>query len=532
MLKSILSITSKFSLALIVVLALSGISHAQTTTVRGGNGAANIAEVKAAGLAGTEKGLVVRCASGCTGSGGTASSFAAAFPATGTAAGFSDGTNMVGARTYDSDSGGGTENTLGVNIRAAASGGSVGIPGDATNGLWVNCKTGCSGTSFSDNGAFTFGTSSVSPIAGVFDDTATNTATENSAAIVRITTQKALHINLRNVSGTEIGTSGSPIRVDPTGTTTQPINVGQVGGASVQSAANALNSTGGGIASVQPTCQLDVTTPTATTENQFGNVRCSSIGELHSILRDAAGNARGANVNASNELTTSANTELPAAAALADATANPTVPAVGSFNMCWNGTTWDRCTKGTSGNGAVDSSTQRVTIASDSTGTVIATQTTAANLNVRPDTSGATGAAPPARANYIGGLGSGATGGFLIGSAVADTFVNVNVSTATTTLLVTGVSGRHVRITSLNLVTAGANNVALISGTGATCGTGTTGMTGGTTAASGWNFAANGGIAQGTGLGTINQTNATGDSVCVVTSAATQLSGRLSYAIY
>lgn len=153
-------------------------------------------------------------------------------------------------------------------------------------------------------------------------------------------------------------------------------------------------------------------------------------------------------------------------------------------------------------------------------------------LYVMPRSSGSTGAAPPDRASYSAGLGSGATGGFLTGIPVADSFVNVNVSTATTTLLITGVSGRHVRISSISLVTAAANNVALISGTGATCGTGTTGMNGGTTAASGWNFAANGGITQGNGLGTINQTNATGDSVCIVTSAATQLSGRIAYAIY
>jgi hypothetical protein len=35
-------------------------------------------------------------------------------------------------------------------------------------------------------------------------------------------------------------------------------------------------------------------------------------------------------------------TELPAAAALADNTANPTVPGVGSFNHVWDGATWDR----------------------------------------------------------------------------------------------------------------------------------------------------------------------------------------------
>jgi hypothetical protein len=37
-----------------------------------------------------------------------------------------------------------------------------------------------------------------------------------------------------------------------------------------------------------------------------------------------------------------ADTELPAAAALADAAANPTAPAVGGFGMLWNGATWDR----------------------------------------------------------------------------------------------------------------------------------------------------------------------------------------------
>ena len=40
--------------------------------------------------------------------------------------------------------------------------------------------------------------------------------------------------------------------------------------------------------------------------------------------------------------TVTVDTELPAAAALADAVANPTVPGVGGFGMVWNGTTWDR----------------------------------------------------------------------------------------------------------------------------------------------------------------------------------------------
>lgn len=91
------------------------------------------------------------------------------------------------------------------------------------------------------------------------------------------------------------------------------------------------------------------------------------------------------------------NTELPDAAALADDTANPTVPGVGSFNMCWDGSTWDRCTKATAGNGAVDTATQRVTIANDSTGnlatigTSVTPGTSAAHLGKAEDGAHTTG---------------------------------------------------------------------------------------------------------------------------------------------
>jgi hypothetical protein len=145
---------------------------------------------------------------------------------------------------------------------------------------------------------------------------------------------------------------------------------------------------------------------------------------------------------------------------------------------------------------------------------------------------GSTGSAPPAKASFIAGIVSGATGGLLGGVPVCDTVKVVSVTSATTTALVTGVSGRHVRICAIHLVTAIANNVALVSGTGATCGTGTAGIAGGSTAANGWNFAANGGLAFGSGIGTVAQTAATGDSVCVITSAAGPLAGTLSYTIY
>lgn len=144
----------------------------------------------------------------------------------------------------------------------------------------------------------------------------------------------------------------------------------------------------------------------------------------------------------------------------------------------------------------------------------------------------ATAAAPPANAIAVAGLASGATGGTMELIPVCDSYKVVSVSTATTTLLVTGVSGRQVRICSLHLITTLADNAALIEGTGATCGTGSAGMAGGTTAASGYNLAANGGLTLGSGIGTVMMTATAGDSVCIVTSASTQLSGGVSYAIY
>lgn len=144
----------------------------------------------------------------------------------------------------------------------------------------------------------------------------------------------------------------------------------------------------------------------------------------------------------------------------------------------------------------------------------------------------ATGAAPPANALLLAGLGSGATGGFLIGVPVADTTKSVNIASATTTLLVTGVAGRQVRIGSFELETGGANNLEWIEGTGATCGTGTAGMSGGTTSGLGYSFLANGYIQRGSGFGTVLSTATAGDSVCMVTSTSAQVSGNLQYTIY
>lgn len=62
------------------------------------------------------------------------------------------------------------------------------------------------------------------PDMGELDDTGTVLATEDKVAVVRITPQRAKHVNLRNQAGTEIGTATDPVRTDPIGTTTQPVS--------------------------------------------------------------------------------------------------------------------------------------------------------------------------------------------------------------------------------------------------------------------------------------------------------------------
>jgi len=146
----------------------------------------------------------------------------------------------------------------------------------------------------------------------------------------------------------------------------------------------------------------------------------------------------------------------------------------------------------------------------------------------------ATGAAPPANVVYLGGLTSGATAGLVTGVTICDTPFNIDQTSGEQ--LITGVSGRRVYICSLNLVTATAQNVALVAGTGTVCATSTVpfpGTSGGSTAATGWNFAANSGIVLGSGsVGHVGKSTVNADNVCLLQSGSGQISGGGMAAIY
>lgn len=130
----------------------------------------------------------------------------------------------------------------------------------------------------------------------------------------------------------------------------------------------------------------------------------------------------------------------------------------------------------------------------------------------------------------------GVTGSLLVeqgcaGQTVANTSIaTINLASTTGTTIVTGVASKKTYICSINIVAGAAVNVALVEGTTATCATGITGMAGGATAATGWNLAANGGLTLGNGQGLVFKTATAADNVCLLASAASQLSGSLTYA--
>jgi hypothetical protein len=108
--------------------------------------------------------------------------------------------------------------------------------------------------------------------------------------------------------------------------------------------------------------------------------------------------------------------------------------------------------------------------------------------------------------------------------------VAVPVNLTASGQIATGKAGKQTYICHISITTATAQNIALVEGTGATCGTGTAGMAGGATAATGWNLAVNQSVTEGVGGWQINATATAADNVCLLLSGTGQTSGVIEYA--
>ncbi|MBV9075651.1 MAG: hypothetical protein JOZ10_18665 [Acidobacteria bacterium] len=115
----------------------------------------------------------------------------------------------------------------------------------------------------------------------------------------------------------------------------------------------------------------------------------------------------------------------------------------------------------------------------------------------------------------------------------ANTKTYVSINQTAKTRLITGTASKKIYVCSLNLVTATAQNIAVIEGTGTTCGTGAAGVQGfgGSAAATGWNLAANSGLAYGGGGFAIGAEGTAADDLCLDQSGTGQVSGGLSYVV-
>lgn len=110
---------------------------------------------------------------------------------------------------------------------------------------------------------------------------------------------------------------------------------------------------------------------------------------------------------------------------------------------------------------------------------------------------------------------------------VAKTYTPISITTATTTRIVAPTSAKKTYVCYMYLQTTAANNIAVVEGTGGTCGSSTAGVVGGTTAANGLNNAANSGQAFGNGGYAALATAGTNVDLCLITSAATPLAGHV-----
>lgn len=139
-------------------------------------------------------------------------------------------------------------------------------------------------------------------------------------------------------------------------------------------------------------------------------------------------------------------------------------------------------------------------------------------------------AALPAGANLIGYISNDPCK-----NATVKAFLPITATTSLVKVIATGIAAKKIYVCQINLVTTAANNVGVFEATtGTTCATSPIAVYGAATsvatAANGYPFPANGGISLGNGDGTVGITTVNNNDLCIATSAATPLTGGITYA--
>lgn len=407
------------------------------------------------------------------GTGGTSSDNGAAFPTPGTAAGFNDGTNMQGAVVFDLDTGAGTEYVLGASMRIGASGASIPITAGAgavaagTPRVTLASDDPLVAAVFVDDDDVTDDTSS--GLLGVcWYESSPSTATDGDAAIIHCDNDGAVHVA---DGGNSLTVDASDLDVQSGG-----VDLAQESGGNLDTITSTLGglsitedgAVSGGEEGIMILCARRDTSSDSSSgmDDDFSMCSVDSNGRLY--------------VNAT--LYNSSGTEITVSDVVEDAgeTADGSGPMVLSVRR-----DTPASSAGTSGDNA--------TFNTDSLGALYA-------RTVDP-----------------------------CSSTTAKQYIPIDITSATTTELTASLAGASTYwyVCALNLVTTAANAVALVDDDTDNCASVTAGLAGGLTAAEGWSFAANGGISMGNGAATIMKSVTANSVLCLVTSAATQLSGQI-----
>src|SRR6266404_75989 len=141
--------------------------------------------------------------------------------------------------------------------------------------------SGGTGTSAVDEAAFTAGSGSYTPFGGLYQTTSTsNPLTSGQAGVAQLTINRALHVNLRNLTGAETGVAALPLQVSLANTAANatPVsdNLAQINGhTTVEAGANGVLAVGGQTA-----------TNVAITENP-GNLGAQAMSSENSAVTTA-----------------------------------------------------------------------------------------------------------------------------------------------------------------------------------------------------------------------------------------------------
>lgn len=212
-------------------------------------------------------------------------------------------------------------------------------PLDSSNGnaLKVSVVAAVSPQALADKATFTEGTSLVSPIAGEYNSSPSSPSSGQAAA-VQITQNRGLHVNLRSNAGAEIGSSGAPIRVDPTGTTLQPVGLNQVGGNNIVTVASGVLQVGLGNATGAVTTLNPVPVTPVPNAGTFWSIHVAYTAGQSSITLRSPTSGKTSKVHGLVLVPTGAGTleVFDNSASAANDLLNGTMPASGCFHIPFN----------------------------------------------------------------------------------------------------------------------------------------------------------------------------------------------------